>query len=192
MKKKVYNLAIFASGSGTNAEQIILHFQNHPTINVRLICSNKVDAYVLKRAENHQIDTLTFLREDFKSEDFLRKLDDIDCIILAGFLWLIPPYLINAFPEKIINIHPSLLPKYGGKGMYGSHVHKAVIEANEQESGITIHLVNQEYDKGKILFQTSCPVKENDTPDSLADSIHQLEHQHFPTVIEKYLLDECS
>ncbi|MEM7298763.1 MAG: formyltransferase family protein, partial [Bacteroidota bacterium] len=139
-------------------------------------------------AKNLGIPSSTFSREEFKDTSFLAHLEGADYIILAGFLWLIPDYLVKAFPNKIINIHPALLPKFGGKGMYGQHVHEAVIAAGEQESGITIHLVNEDYDKGKILFQARCDVVPDDTPDTLAKKIHALEYEHFPKVIENYIL----
>ncbi len=182
------NLAIFASGSGTNAENIANYFGNRHQVKISKILTNRPDAFVLERAKKLEITSEVFSKEEFRDPSFLSKLDGIDYVILAGFLWLIPDYLIEAFPEKIINIHPALLPKFGGKGMYGYHVHEAVIEASEKESGITIHLVNEEYDKGEILFQAKCPVEENDTADSLATRIHELEYEHFPRVIEKYIL----
>ena len=187
MKKT--NLAIFASGSGTNAENIGKYFSSHSEIAVEAILSNKSDAGVHHRAEKLGIASSTFSRETFKQDSFLEKLEGIDYIILAGFLWLIPAYLIEAFPNKIINIHPSLLPKFGGKGMYGSRVHEAVIETGEKESGITIHLVNEHYDEGKVLFQAKCEIEAGETPDSLAQKIHVLEYEHFPKVIENYVLE---
>ncbi len=184
-------IAIFASGSGSNAENIFNYFNEHNTsIRVELILSNSVKAGVHKRAERLGIKSITFDRDQFYHGDFVLdtlKGHQIDAVILAGFLWLVPKRLIGAFPDKIINIHPALLPKYGGKGMYGDHVHKAVIENKEQESGITIHLVNEKYDDGQVLFQASCPVNNNDTYESLAQKIHQLEYEHFPKVIEQYL-----
>lgn len=164
------------------------YFQAHDQIRVSEILSNKKDAYVLERAENLGIRSSTFNRQEFASSDFLERLTNVDFIILAGFLWLVPKYLIEAFPERIINIHPALLPNYGGKGMYGAYVHEAVIAAREKESGITIHLVNQEYDKGEVLFQSTCGVAEEDTANTLADKIHKLEHEFFPKVIEEYIL----
>lgn len=185
---KTINLAIFASGSGTNAENIINYFASHPTIRAKKILSNKQDAFVHQRAKKCRVPSSSFLKVDFGRESFLNQLEEIDFIILAGFLWLIPKYLVRTFPDKIINIHPALLPKFGGKGMYGDRVHNAVIETGEKESGITIHLVNEEYDKGKILFQAKCKVDETDTPDSLAAKIHELEYAHFPKVIEEFIL----
>ena len=179
-----------ASGSGTNAENIIKYFADNHDINVHLVLSNKPEAYVLTRAENHHIPTLIFNRPDFYETGFVRDRlisEGIDLIALAGFLWLIPGDLIKAFPDKMVNIHPALLPKYGGKGMYGSHVHKAVLENNEKESGISIHYVNEKYDEGAIIFQAKCPVLPGDTPDSLAERIHVLEYKHYPEVIEKLL-----
>ena len=180
-------LAIFASVSGTNAENIARYFEKHGTIQVKEILSNKEGAFVHQRAKKLGIPSRTFARTDFKDASFSKTLEGVDYIVLAGFLWLIPAYLIQAFPEKIINIHPSLLPKYGGKGMYGARVHEAVVEAGEQESGITIHLVNEEYDKGKVLFQAKCSLETGETPDSLAEKIHALEYEHFPRVIEEYI-----
>lgn len=188
MSKKI-QLAIFASGSGTNAENICNFFTNKRESKIvisELFC-NKSDAFVLERARKLGLKSTVFTKEDFKNPDFVKKMQDIDYIVLAGFLWLIPPYLIQAFPNRIINMHPSLLPKFGGKGMYGDHVHRAVIEARETESGITIHLVNEEYDKGKILFQAKCDVTPRDTPESLAQKIHALEYLHVPEVIENYI-----
>ena len=183
-------IAILASGSGTNAENIIQYFAGHPGISIQMILSNKKDAFVLTRAENHNIQTMVFDRTDFYETGLVLetlKSEGIDFIVLAGFLWLIPTDIIRAFPDKIVNIHPALLPKYGGKGMYGSHVHKAVIENKEKESGISIHLVNEKYDEGSILFQAKCRVLPDDTPDSLAERIHQLEYKHYPEVIEELL-----
>lgn len=185
---KKINIAIFASGSGTNAENIAIHFESHEFVRVKEILSNKKEAFVHQRAKKQGIPSRTFSREQFMDVSFRKTLIDIDYIILAGFLWLIPKYLIKAFPNKIINIHPALLPKYGGKGMYGDKVHQAVIDGGEKESGITIHLVNEEYDKGKVLFQAKCDVEANDTPESLAKKIHELEYEHFPKVIEGSML----
>lgn len=188
MSKRI-NLAIFASGSGTNAENIAKYFEGHEIIQVKEIFSNKKDAGVFARAEKLGIPSSTFSKEQFQDSSFIKQLEDIDYIILAGFLWLVPAYLIKAFPNKIINIHPALLPKFGGKGMYGDRVHAAVIEEREKESGITIHLVNEEYDKGETLFHAKCNVSESDTPDSLAQKIHALEYEHFPKVIEDFILN---
>ena len=181
-------LAVFASGNGTNVENIAHYFKRHETIHVYEVFSNKADAYVHERAKKLAIPSNTFGKDAFVHYGFLEKLQKIDYIILAGFLWLIPQQIIKAFRNKIINIHPALLPKYGGKGMYGAHVHRAVIEGEEKESGITIHLVNEEYDKGQILFQAKCAIEEGETVDSLEAKIHQLEYEHFPKVIEEYIL----
>jgi len=183
-------LAIFASGSGTNAENIIRYFQKKPQIRVSCICTNRPDAFVIERVRPFHIPVLVFSRQDFyeteKVSDFLIE-NKTDWIILAGFLWLIPANLIGRFSSRIINIHPALLPKYGGKGMYGPSVHKAVIENKDEQSGISIHYVNNEYDKGNIIFQAACNVDPSDTPDTLASKVHALEYEHFPRVIEEVL-----
>ncbi len=183
-------LAVFASGSGTNAENIANFFRDDENIEISLILSNKKDAFVLKRAEKLKIKSVYFSRDDFykspKVIDILRR-NEIDFIILAGFLWLIPENLISEFNNKIVNIHPALLPKYGGKGMYGMNVHKAVLENNEQESGISIHYVNEKYDDGNIIYQAKCLVNTDDTLDMLAEKIHQLEYKYYPGIIRKIL-----
>ena len=184
-------IALFASGNGSNAEKIILHFEGCQQVVVSLIISSKADAFVIKRAKNHEIPSIVLSKDLFTQTDKLLEVLNkyhIDFIVLAGFLWLIPPYLIRAYPNSIINIHPALLPKYGGKGMYGMNIHRAVIDAKEEESGITIHYVNEEYDDGKILFQKSCAIDLTDTPESLAEKIQHLEHEHFPDVIEQLLI----
>lgn len=182
-------IAIFASGAGSNAEKIIMHLKNHATIQVALVVCNKPGAGVLSIAESHQIPTLLIEKERFFRGDayvaLLREQYRIQFIVLAGFLWKVPEALIAAYPQKIINIHPALLPKYGGKGMYGMHVHQAVIAAGEKESGITIHFVNEHFDEGEPIFQASCPVETGDTPDILAQKVHALEHRYFPEVVEK-------
>ncbi len=187
----MHRLTIFASGSGTNAENIIRYFRNDSRIRVSCVCANKPDAYVIQRAGRYGIDVLVFTRDDFyksgKVIDYLEQ-KQIDWIILAGFLWLVPEALIQKYPNRILNIHPALLPKYGGKGMYGSSVHKAVIENHETQSGITIHLIDREYDKGSILFQATCPVYPGESPDQLAERVHQLEYEHYPRIIEKAVL----
>lgn len=183
-------IAIFASGSGTNAENIIKFFKENKKIEISLIFSNNKNAYAIQRAINQNIKYHIFSRPDFYgSDNILRILQDnnIDFIILAGFLWLIPENLIEAFPNKIINIHPALLPKYGGKGMYGMKVHESVVENKEKETGISIHYVNKEYDKGDIIFQAKCSVSPNDTPEDVAKKVHELEYTHFPKVIENLL-----
>lgn len=183
------NIAILASGSGSNAENIIRFFLNHPTIRVDSVWSNNKEAFVLERAECLKVEAHSFNKKEFAETDQL--LDEfrkrgIDLIVLAGFLLLLPPKFIHEF--QVVNIHPALLPAYGGKGMYGSHVHTAVIAGKEIESGITIHLVDEVYDHGKILFQAKCRIDPQDTPESLATKIHQLEMEHFPRTIETLLL----
>jgi phosphoribosylglycinamide formyltransferase 1 len=185
------NIAIFASGSGTNAENIIRYFSNKNSAKVTLVLSNKRQALVLKRAEALNIPSLFFDQNDFyvtgKVSELLDK-NGIDFIVLAGFLWLVPEKIIKKYRGKIINIHPALLPSYGGKGMYGDIVHKSVIANRDPESGITIHFVNNRYDEGDIIFQARCKVDPDDTPESLAQKVHALEYTHFPQVIEKLIL----
>jgi phosphoribosylglycinamide formyltransferase-1 len=184
-------IAIFASGSGTNAQKIIEYFSSSKEIFIDSLWSNNENAYALIRAEKLGIETFTFEREEFyRSNEILDRLYDhrIDMIVLAGFLWLVPRNLTELF--TVVNIHPALLPKYGGKGMYGMNVHKAVLAKKDKESGITIHLVNQDYDKGDIIFQATCPVLPKDTPETLAERIHELEHLHYPRVIEEILLKD--
>ncbi|MBN2521343.1 MAG: phosphoribosylglycinamide formyltransferase, partial [Bacteroidales bacterium] len=169
------NIAIFASGSGSNAEKIFEYSKLNNAYKVSLLLSNKKDAFVIQRANNHNIPVILFNRDTlYNTNDLLVILSEfkIDLIVLAGFLWLMPKYLINAFPNKIVNIHPALLPKYGGKGMYGMKVHEEVILNKEMQSGITIHYVNEKYDDGAIIFQKSCKVERNDTPETLAQKIH--------------------
>jgi phosphoribosylglycinamide formyltransferase 1 len=183
-------LAVFASGKGTNAQEIINRFRGHHKLRVSLIVSNKSEAGVLDIAKREGIETLLIDRERFiKGDGFVPVLKDkeIDWIILAGFLWKVPVSLIQAYPNHIINIHPALLPKYGGKGMYGHFVHEAVIKASEKESGITIHLVDEHYDHGQTIFQATCVVEPADTPETLAEKIHVLEHRHYPEIIEKLI-----
>lgn len=185
-------LAIFASGSGSNAEQIIKYFHAKDTeVSVELILSNKSNAYVLERAKKLGVESLVFDRKQFYDSDEIVDLlrdKSIDLIILAGFLWLVPENLIAAFSDRIVNIHPALLPKYGGKGMYGGRVHEAVVDQGETETGITIHLVDEVYDNGAILRQEKCDIIPGDTPESVAEKVHQLEYQYFPKTIEEYLL----
>ncbi len=184
-------IAIFASGSGTNAQKIIEYFSTSKEIVVDSLWSNNENAYALIRAEKLGIETFTFESDEFyRSNEILDRLYDhrIDMIVLAGFLWLVPRNLTELF--TVINIHPALLPKYGGKGMFGANVHKAVLASKDKESGITIHQVNQDYDKGKIIFQATCPILPKDTPETLAERIHELEHQHYPRIIEEVLLNE--
>jgi formyltetrahydrofolate-dependent phosphoribosylglycinamide formyltransferase len=187
---KEIRLAIFVSGAGSNAAKIIDHFRNHPTIKVALIASNNQQAGVLKIAEKNGVSTLFIDKRVFFSEvSYINELKSakIDFIILAGFLWKIPSVLIKEYPGKIVNIHPALLPKYGGKGMYGHYVHEAVIATKETESGITIHYVDELYDNGKVIFQATCPVLETDTAETLAQRIHTLEHEHYSNIIEQVL-----
>lgn len=187
MKK---NIAIFASGSGSNAENIIRYFRNNDSICVSLVLSNKSDAYVLERAHRLGVSCNVFPKEDWiAGDEVLAVLQEyrIDFIILAGFLVRVPDLILHAYPNKIINIHPALLPKFGGKGMYGSRVHEAVVAAGEKESGITIHYINERYDEGNTIFQATCPVLPNDTPEDVAEKVHALEYKHFPLVIEKVL-----
>ncbi|MDF1550924.1 MAG: phosphoribosylglycinamide formyltransferase [Bacteroidales bacterium] len=184
------NIAIFASGSGTNAENLIQYFSGNKLVTVKLVLSNKADAYVHERAKLHQIASVSFNRDQFYNTDYVLRLladNQIDIIILAGFLWLVPNSLIQAYPNKIINIHPALLPKYGGKGMYGMKVHEAIIKNGEKESGITIHFVNDKYDDGEIIAQVKCKIEPDETPESLANKIHLLEYEHFPKVIERWI-----
>ena len=187
-------LAIFASGAGSNAQKIIDHFRNHPSVKIALIVTNKPGAGVLNIAVKEGIDTLNieterFFRGDAYVPDLQQK--GISFIVLAGFLWKVPIALINAYPQSIVNIHPALLPKYGGKGMYGSFVHEAVVNAREKESGITIHYVDEHYDHGDNIFQAKCAVDPGDTPEMVAKKVQKLEHLHFPAVVEKLLLNEA-
>lgn len=184
------NIAIFASGKGSNAEKIIQYFENHRYIHIKLVVCNKVGAGVLDIAANNGIPTLMLEKSSFyETEKYVQEFvnHNITHIVLAGFLWKIPENMVKTFSGRIINIHPALLPNYGGKGMYGENVHKAVLKAGDTESGITIHLVDEEYDHGKTFFQATIPVTSSDTPDSLAEKIHALEHQHFPPQIEKWI-----
>jgi len=186
-------IAIFASGSGSNAENIINFFKGDSSAGVRLVLSNKADAYVLSRANKLSVKTCVFNSEEFTSSDGVIKVlakYNIDLIVLAGFLWKVPSILLNKYTGKIINIHPSLLPKYGGKGMYGKFVHNAVLMNKEKESGITIHYVNKNYDEGDIIFQAKCEVSDEDNVNDLASKIHNLEMEYFPSVIQTVLLKD--
>ncbi len=186
MNKTKINIAIFASGNGTNAQAILEYFENNQCIEIKCIYSNNSSAYALTRGKNFGINTFAFLKYDFyKTNQVINHLlsQKVDLIVLAGFMWLVPESIIEKF--TIINIHPALLPNYGGKGMYGHFVHKAVINNKEKESGITIHYVTKEYDQGGIILQETCTVLMNDTPDSLAERIHKLEHIHYPKTISK-------
>lgn len=182
-------LAIFASGGGSNAEAILRYFQDHPQIRITLIACNRQEAGVYQVAENHGIESIRLERDRFQRGDaYLPELRSrqIDGLILAGFLWKVPTPLIQAYPDRILNIHPALLPKFGGQGMYGLHVHAAVLAAQETESGITIHRVDEHYDHGDHLFQAHCPVRPDDNPESLAKRVLALEHLHYPPTIENY------
>lgn len=188
----VKRIAIFASGSGSNAEKIMERFAQSEAIKVELVLANKAKAGVLARAEKYNVPNLVFNREQFYESTYiidLLKEKEIDLVVLAGFLWLVPESLVAAFPNQIINIHPALLPKYGGKGMYGAHVHQAVVDNQEKESGITIHYVNENYDEGNIIFQASCEVVLTDTKEDVAVKVQKLEHEHFPRVVEELLQD---
>lgn len=183
-------IAIFASGNGTNAERIMEYFSANDTAEIRLVLTNNPTAGVLKRAKKFDVETLVFSREEFYNSDKIEtalKSEKIDFIVLAGFLWLVPSSILRMYTHNIINIHPALLPDYGGKGMYGHHVHEAVINNKESQSGITIHYVNEHYDEGNIIFQATCEVLSDDNSNSLASKIHELEHKHFPVVIEGLL-----
>ena len=184
------NIAIFASGGGSNAQKIIEHFQKSELAQVSLIISNRSKAGVLDKAKAQNIPTLILNREEFyDSENILKKLDvyNIDFVVLAGFLWLVPKYLVKAFKNRIVNIHPALLPKYGGKGMYGMNVHRAVHAAQEEESGPTIHFVNEHYDEGGIIFQAKCSIQPTDSPEDIAKKVLTLEHRYYPDVIESVI-----
>jgi phosphoribosylglycinamide formyltransferase-1 len=183
-------IAILASGSGSNAENIANYFKSNSDVEISIILSNKKDAFVLERASKLNIPGQSFNRNDFYETNTivdLLKSKQIDLVVLAGFLWLVPNSLIKAFPNTIVNIHPALLPNYGGKGMYGMNIHNAVIDNKEKESGITIHLVNEKYDDGETILQAKCQIDENDTAEDLANKIHELEYEHFPRAVESYL-----
>lgn len=188
MKK---NIAIFASGSGTNAENMIRYFQENDSIKVALVLSNKSDAPVLERAHRLQVPSEVFLKEEWASGErilALLRACRIDFVVLAGFLLRIPETLLHAYPDKIINIHPALLPKYGGKGMYGNRVHEAVVAGGETETGITIHYINERYDEGDVVFQATCPVLPTDSAEDVARKVHALEYEYYPAVVERVVL----
>ncbi|MCS6824351.1 MAG: phosphoribosylglycinamide formyltransferase [Cytophagaceae bacterium] len=191
MSSKLVNIAIFCSGSGSNAEKIMEHFARHAAIRVAVLMANKPDCYALQRARNRGVPTHVFTKEDFYQNgsvlDVLREYN-VEWIILAGFLWLVPEYLIYNYPDRIVNIHPSLLPKYGGKGMYGMKVHEAVVAAGESKTGITIHYADLAYDEGKIIFQAECDITKTDTPETVALKVQALEHMHYPRVIEELIM----
>lgn len=190
-------IALFASGGGSNAMNLIRHFAGNSVIEIAFVLSNKAEAGVVKKAASKGVETLVFTNEEVADGQFLVDVCakySIDFIVLAGYLRLIPVQLIQAFPERIINIHPALLPKYGGKNMYGDKVHQAIIDANETETGITIHFVNEQFDKGKIIAQYVCPVRPEDSIDEVRESVQHLEHTFFPFVVEKVIKDSkiCS
>jgi formyltetrahydrofolate-dependent phosphoribosylglycinamide formyltransferase len=189
-KQQTIQVAIFASGAGSNAQKLIDHFRHHSLIKIALIVCNKPGAGVLTIAQKENIPTLLIEKETFfRGNAYVDEIKqhNVDFIVLAGFLWKVPVALIKAFPQGIINIHPALLPNYGGKGMYGRFVHEAVIEAKEKESGISIHYVDELYDHGQLIFQARCTIEANDTADSLAQKIHALEHEHYPIIVEKVI-----
>ena len=183
-------IAIFASGSGSNAENIANYFKDNENVEISLILANNPQAYVIERAKKLNVPCEVVTKAEFMEADGIIEMMrryEIDFIVLAGFLLLVPQKLIEAYPSRIVNIHPALLPKHGGKGMYGDRVHKAVVESGDTESGITIHLIDAEYDKGTTFFQAKCPVLPTDTPDDVATKVHALEYEHFPHVIEEIL-----
>ncbi len=184
-------IVIFASGSGTNAENIIRYFQATKSASVEAVFTNKADAQVIQRADKYQVPSQVFTKNDLEAGKVLQEINTIqpDLIVLAGFLLKFPQSIVAEYPDKIINIHPALLPKYGGKGMYGMHVHRAVVENKESKTGITIHYVNENYDEGNIIFQKEVTVLISDTPEVVAAKIHELEQDHFPVVIEKLLIN---
>ena len=182
-------LSIFVSGNGTNLQRIAEYFANNPEVEIANVVCNNPKAYSIERAKNLGIPLHMINKEDFKNEAFIKELQDlrVDLIVLAGFLWKVPEALIKAFPKRIVNIHPALLPKYGGKGFYGEHVHEAVVAAKEAQSGITVHYVNEIYDSGEIILQARVSLEDGETPDSLAAKIHKLEQAYFPIAIEQVL-----
>jgi phosphoribosylglycinamide formyltransferase-1 len=183
-------IAIFASGNGSNAENISRYFMGNNSVKPVLFVSNKKEAYIHERAKNLGIPSCSFTKNEFdEGVPIVKKLREyeVDFVVLAGFLLKISKPVLDAFPNRMVNIHPALLPKFGGKGMYGNRVHQAVVEAGERESGITIHYVNENYDEGNIIFQASCPVLSSDTADDVARKVHELEYAHFPVIIEKVI-----
>ena len=189
-----FRIAIFASGSGTNAEAIIKYFKDHPLIKIELVLTNNPNALVLERAKKFAVPAKVFNREEFSSDEVVKWLREygITHIVLAGFLWLIPASLLKSYPNQIINIHPALLPKFGGKGMYGMKIHELIRSLNETETGITIHLINDKYDEGPILYQGRCEVSSTDTPKDIANKVHQMEYANYPLVIEQWILGKLS
>lgn len=187
------NLAIFVSGSGTNCENIIRYFQNNQQVNISLVISNKADAYALVRAKHLNVETAVLPKSDFNNRELVLDLMSdhrIDFIVLAGFLLMIPDWLIDAYEHRMVNLHPALLPKFGGKGMYGHHVHESVKAAGETETGMTVHWVSNVCDGGEIIEQYKTAISPDDTPDDIAEKEHELEMEHFPKVIERVLLNE--
>ena len=182
-------ILLFASGTGSNVENIIQHFKNHHDIIVVGVYTNNPNAKVLDKAKKHNVPILIFKREQLTAGFVFDKIAELkpDLIVLAGFLWKMPEEIVSAYPNKIINIHPALLPKYGGKGMYGIKVHQTVLDNKEKETGITIHYVNEDYDEGEFIFQQKVAIEDCKTPEEVADKIHELEHKHFPKIIEKLL-----
>lgn len=189
---KKYKIAIFASGNGSNAEAIINHFKGHPFIEVGALLTNNPNAYAIERARKMGVLCEVYTKQDFAGEKVSNRLSDLGFshVCLAGYLLLVAEDLIKTFPDKIINIHPALLPKYGGKGMYGMKVHEAVKASGDTRTGITIHLVNSKYDEGKIIAQQTVEISPNDTPQDIANKVHELEHKYYPGVIEKWILKE--
>ena len=189
-KKKI---AIFASGSGTNAQNIVEYFEDNNQISVEIILSNKKNAFVIERAKKLKTPSLIFNKHEFYETNNIETLlieIKVDLIVLAGFLWLLPEKFINTFSNKIINIHPALLPKYGGKGMYGQKVHEAVLKNKDQQTGITIHYVNNIYDDGQIIFQKKCNIESIDSAEQIAQKVHSLEYEYFPQIIEQILTSD--
>lgn len=187
------HIAILASGSGSNAENIFNYFSGRKDVEISLIISNKAEAYVHKRAERLGITSLTMSKQNLEDSDMILKVFrdfQIDFVVLAGYLLRVPKGLILAFPKRILNIHPALLPKFGGKGMYGDKVHRAVVEAGEKESGITIHYVNENYDEGDIVFQSKFSIRENDTPEDVASKVHALEYKYYPSIVDSIIKKE--
>lgn len=191
--KKNFRIAIMASGNGTNAGEIMRFFSSHQHINVGSVITNNPNAYVLERAKKFSVPTQIFNREDWKNTDILLKIlqnNSITHIVLAGFLWLVPTGLIDAYPGRIVNIHPALLPDFGGNGMYGEKVHSAVKNSGKNVTGISIHLVTEKFDEGPVIFQAKCDVYPTDTPHDIGERVHKLEYEYYPKVIEKWILGQ--
>lgn len=192
LQNKQFRICLLASGRGTNVQNFINYFRHNPNIDVSLVISDNPNAYVLTRAKKENIPAIVIEKEEWSKKKHvlsILKQHKVDFIALAGFLSLVPTYLIEAYPERIVNIHPALLPNYGGKGMYGQKVHEAVLDAGEKTSGITIHFVNEEYDRGKIIFQEACDIWETDTPETLSEKIQMLEYKNYPSIVEKLILN---